>query len=376
MSNEKSQLSNSTAQDEATDWYFTLSSKAVTARERHAFRKWLQENPAHEAAFRDNEAFWRTRDDLKTRIAPEDSDLAARLDMLIADAHDPLPHRGSVMSFSHRPESARPTHRLLSKWTVGGAGIAIAASAMAFVFFGGWFSTPVPINVFETETGQRLSVALTDKSVIQLNSQSKVEILYSAGERRIKLEQGEAVFSVAKNPARPFIVETAAGHVTALGTVFGVRVQDKGTKVIVLEGIVRVDNKNEDNDNRAASTLPGDASRTAPPENKLVRAYQTTEIGKDITPVTTLTKDIAGRTVSWREGRLEYLGEPLAYVVEDLNRYRKDKLIIADASIKDTPVGGSFHTDNTNFLLFVLQNEYGVKVVHVTPYLTLLFKAT
>lgn len=370
MSNEKSQLSNSTAQDEAADWYFTVSSGEITPHEHRAFMKWIQANPAHEEAFRDHEAFWGARDDLRTRIAPEDSDLAARLDMLVADAHDSLPHRGSVMSFSRQKEPARPLHGFLSRRTVGGAGIAIAASILTFAFFGGWFSTPVPVNVFETETGQRLSVALTDKSVIQLNSQSKVEILYSAGERRIKLDRGEAVFSVAKNPARPFIVETAAGHVTALGTVFGVRVQDKGAKVIVLEGVVRVDNKN-----RVASALPTGTLQTAPQKYGLVHAYQTAEIGKNISPVTTLTKDIVGRTISWREGRLEYLGEPLAYVVKDINRYRKDKLIIADASIKNTPIGGSFHTDNTNFLLFVLQNEYGIKIVHVTPYLTLLFKA-
>lgn len=367
MTMEKSDVSDPALNEEATIWYLTASSDDVTDQERRAFQEWLEKSAEHERAFRSVEAFWSTKDKLKSRIEREGDDLALRINHLVERSYMHLPHIRPTAGFSYFRKLADLMPIFRQKWVIG-SGVAIAASLLIMIMLGNWPAPAPATNVFETAKGQRLAVALTDKSVIHLNTQSRVAILYSAGERRIRLERGEAVFSVAKNPARPFVVETAAGRVTALGTVFGVRLQKEGTKVIVLEGVVRVDGKDE----AAGTGLP----QTDASKSELVHVNQTAAIYKTVQPVTTLTSDAVGRAVSWREGRLEYLEEPLLHVVEDLNRYRKDRVVIADKSIENTAIGGLFHTNDTDFLLFVLQSEYGVKVVHVTPYLTLLFKTT
>lgn len=364
MTMEKSDISDPAINEAAAVWYLTVSSRDVTNRERRAFKKWLKKSTEHELAFRNIEAFWSAKDKLKSRLEREGDDLAVRVNHLVERSYQRLPRSRSTAGF-HYFRKLMPIFR--QKWVVGGGGVAIAASLAVAAMFGDWSPSPPASNVFETATGQHLAVTLADKSIVHLNTQSRVAILYSGKERHIRLERGEAVFSVAKNPARPFVVETTAGRVTALGTVFGVRIQKEKAKVIVLEGVVRVDGAGE-----AAGT---DAHRAAKWKSELVHVNQTAEINKTVQPVATLTKDAVGRAVSWREGRLEYLEEPLVNVVADLNRYRKDKVVIADKSIGNTAIGGLFHTSDTDFLLLVLQSEYGVKVVHVTPYLTLLFKA-
>lgn len=369
MTTGKLHLSDPIVNEEAANWRLTISSEKVTAQELRAFEAWLARSPENERAFRRVEAFLATSDELKSRIAHEGGELATRLDHLIKKSYASLPHGGlTTNALYSRKSSWAPGWAPGRKWVIGGAGFAIAASIMIVSIFSIWFTPTPATNVFETATGQRVAVALADKSVIQLNTQSRVTVLYSASKRHIRLERGEAVFSVAKNPARPFIVETPAGSVTALGTVFGVRVQKEGTKVIVLEGVVRVNSKDKD--------APSDTDQASGLASKLVHINQTAKIVKTVSPVATLSKDEIGRAVSWREGRLEYLAEPLNHVIEDLNRYRKDKIIIADSAIESMTIGGVFNTNNTDFVLFLLQNSYGVKVVHVTPYLTLLFKTT
>lgn len=362
MTTGKLQLSDPIINEEAASWHLTVSSENVTAQELHDFEKWLADSPENEQAFQRVEMFLAASDTLKSQAGREGGELATRLDHLISKSYASLPHRGST-------NDSRSVMRMFGrKWLVGGAGVAIAASVMVVAMFSVWFTPAPATNVFETATGQRVVVALADKSTIQLNTQSRVTVLYSANKRRIRLERGEAVFSVAKNPARPFVVETPAGRVTALGTIFGVRVQKEGTKVIVLEGVVRVNSK--DKDTQSGADQAGDL------KSRLVHVNQTAEIVKHVSPVATLSKDAVGRAMSWREGRLEYLNEPLGRVIGDLNRYRKDKIIIADSSIENMTIGGIFNTTNTDFVLFLLQNSYGVKVVHVTPYLTFLFKTT
>ena len=77
-------------------------------------------------------------------------------------------------------------------------------------------------NEFQKQGGQEL-VRLDDGSRVSLNTDSRIAILYSDGERRVRLDRGEAMFEVARNPARPFVVIAGNKSVTAIGTSFIVR---------------------------------------------------------------------------------------------------------------------------------------------------------
>ncbi|MEX2185366.1 MAG: VIT domain-containing protein [Pirellulales bacterium] len=97
----------------------------------------------------------------------------------------------------------------------------------------------------ETGDRQRKRVRLGDGSVVWLNENGKIQLV---GERRLRLDRGEAFFEVAprggdgaknKQNAR-FVVDTPDREVEALGTKFVVRVAPQSTDVVVAQGKVAV----------------------------------------------------------------------------------------------------------------------------------------
>lgn len=153
----------------------------------------------------------------------------------------------------YRPEAARHPDRDLLRASVPrrrlipfpplAATAALAASlALAAVW---WFSVaerqsePVAQTHATTVDGYE-RVSLADGSIVELNSASEVSVSFSPAERRVRLVRGEAHFTVAKNPARPFLVEAGTLAVRAVGTAFNVRLGGKDVEVLVTEGRVAV----------------------------------------------------------------------------------------------------------------------------------------
>jgi transmembrane sensor len=94
--------------------------------------------------------------------------------------------------------------------------------------------------VAATGVGEFQKLALPDGSVVDLNTDSKVDVTFTPSERRVQLAHGEAHFSVAKDPARLFVVEAHGVAVVAVGTAFAVRLRSESVEVLVCEGRVRV----------------------------------------------------------------------------------------------------------------------------------------
>ena len=93
-------------------------------------------------------------------------------------------------------------------------------------------------GIYETRIGEQNSITLVDGSVIQLNTDSHIQVNYEKNQRSIVLMAGEAHFEVAKDPSRPFVVKAGDGMVRAVGTAFTVRINPEALKVIVTEGKV------------------------------------------------------------------------------------------------------------------------------------------
>ena len=93
-------------------------------------------------------------------------------------------------------------------------------------------------GIYETRIGEQNTITLVDGSVIQLNTDSQIQVNYLGNQRNIVLTAGEAHFDVAKDPQRPFVVSAGEGMVRAVGTAFSVRLDQQAVKVIVTEGKV------------------------------------------------------------------------------------------------------------------------------------------
>ena len=243
--------------------------------------------------------------------------------------------------------------------------------------------------VLQTQVGQHLDYTLEDGSTIWLNSNTKVTLAYTEHFRRIKLLQGEAHFEVAKDAARPFEVYSNDRLVRAVGTAFSVHKRKDSLEVLVTEGKVElaiVDNTLviEPNDidpmlimpstnKTGANTAFFDVANTDAVDNPVIIkkwlgslvAGQRANIpisGTVLSDVSELTNSEITRHLSWREGKLYFVGESLEDVVNEIARHTEVKIDFIDPELKSMRIGGQFKTGDTEALFYVLESGFGIKV--------------
>ncbi|OYW82512.1 MAG: hypothetical protein B7Z26_03040 [Asticcacaulis sp. 32-58-5] len=184
---------------------------------------------------------------------------------------------------------------------------------------------------FETRRGEMKVIPLSDGSVISLNTASRVKISFSATQRLIHLIDGEALFDVAKDAARPFIVKAGDATVRAIGTSFTIqKLAATPLVVMVREGVVDISD-------RKSGTLRLTA-------NTLARAD-----AKTLT-TTPLPADKVERALAWREGRIAFEGQSLSEAISTFARYSDIRIVIDDPAIEREEITGLFQsTDPVGF---------------------------
>jgi len=185
---------------------------------------------------------------------------------------------------------------------------------------------------------------LPDGSFIELNTASQVEVDYSAGERNLRLLRGEAVFTVAKDADRPFVVTAGKSRVVALGTVFSVRKSDVDARVVLFEGSVRVDKENGAGGAKSARLAPGDEVTIKPN-----RPFS-------------ITKAQLSPAASWRDGRLVFEQTPLRDVLAEFNRYSVQQHVLGDPGLGDFLVSGTFRIKSSEHFAATLEAGFPVLV--------------
>jgi transmembrane sensor len=145
--------------------------------------------------------------------------------------------RAAALGPDYQPsEFSAPWARLSRRSLVAGVGGALAAGAAAAVAVTAGLTRSAR---YSTRLGEVRTVALQDGSVVTLNTQSTIDVAYSRRDRRIQLISGEALFDVAKDASRPFLVSAGLAEVRAVGTSFTVsRVGAEPVEVMVREGVV------------------------------------------------------------------------------------------------------------------------------------------
>jgi len=211
-----------------------------------------------------------------------------------------------------RPRFGRS--RRLLRWAAGAAAV---LSLLAI----GVHRQDDDAEYYATRKGEILRVPLQDGSAITLDSDSQVRVRYTGTRRNITLLQGEALFDVAKNPGRPFVVRAQETDVTAVGTSFAVSLNERrsgGVEVLVREGVVDV----------------ADTQGAVAPARLLAnyRALANRSHGIRIEPVP--SEDLE-QQLAWREGMLSFNGDTLSVAAAQFLRYSDTRIVI------DDPVVGS-----------------------------------
>lgn len=179
-----------------------------------------------------------------------------------------------------------------------------------------------------TALGEVRRVPLTDGSIATINTDSRLEVAMLPDMRRVRLEVGEALFQVAHDASRPFVVEAGQLRVRAIGTAFSVRRREAGTDVLVTEGVVEAWVVGHEADRRRI----GAGNRSHIPD--ALPEIQVAEASSEI-----------DRALAWRTGELVLNGETLGYAAAELNRYNTQKLLIDDPVLAREPLVGYFRTN-------------------------------
>ena len=190
---------------------------------------------------------------------------------------------------------------------------------------------------FTTGKGETKVVALKDGSVVTLNTASEIQVRYSDSLRAVELVRGEALFDVAKNKARPFVVAAGDTSVRAVGTSFTVRHLDASpVQVLVREGVVEVFKP------AAQSIKPVRISANS-------MAVVATEGAADIAAVPVPAAQVH-RQMAWQDGQIAFEGETLAQAAQEFSRYSDTRIVIDDPGLAKEEIAGLFKaTDPVGF---------------------------
>ena len=242
---------------------------------------------------------------------------------------------------------------------------ALAASVAAAAVVVGWWVLPARGTVLSTDRAERREVVLADGSVVSLEPETKLRVSLSKTERRITLEQGRALFRVAKDATRPFLVASEGTLVRAVGTIFGVEEADQSIIVTVKEGKVAVVRMTPE----AAVTTeslprqPGVAAGAARGEVLLTNNEQVT-ISTSGSPGRVEEVD-ASRALAWSEGMLVFNSTPLDQVAHTFNQYNRVQIRIRDAEFGHRPVSGTFQASDPQTLVDFIR--MGARVTVTRP---------
>lgn len=322
----------------ALDWFIRLREADLSQEERSQFALWLLRSPDHVEEYL---AVARSWGDIGLARG---GNLTA--EQVIREALAAAPPSPNVVAFpshaAHTPVTGRQSRRRGSFLAV--ASLAATVLIGVGIAYDRWLN---PSHI-RTAAGEQRIVTLEDGSIVNLNTRSRIRVSLGSHERRIKLLDGEVRFTVAKDPDRPFIVETDDAIVRAVGTVFNVRAWDNQTAVAVFEGRVAV-LPQPHTDSAGSTSVPVSLSAG---ERAAVSARG------NILPGSGPSIERASR---WIEGRITFVDEPLDSIVTELNRYQRKPIVIADERTAALRVSGTYGTNSLTDFIEYLQNYRGVQ---------------
>lgn len=322
-------LAGMTPDEAAAAWSVRLGEAPAAAGDEEAFRSWLESDPAHVDAWAAAMRAWRSLD------VPE-------------AAHD-----DALAALRYAALDAGPERT--PRW---GRFAAVAASLLA-IGGGAALLLPAPSSNGEGARPDRLAVRgpadftagneqaayyrLPDQSRVSLEPDSAIDVVFTAGQRSVRLLRGEAVFLVSPNAQRPFRVEAADHEIVALGTRFAVELSEGNLRVRLLEGRVSVG-------------VPGSGTQPVvmrEGQELVSRGGSAIVKAMDIPPTATGPAD----------GVIIFENDTLAEAAAELNRSSRRQLIVRDPGVAALRVSGRFLTGDVERFAHILSEIHPVRVV-------------
>jgi len=299
---------------QALKWFFLLQSENCTDKDRQKFNRWLCQSEAHQAAYTYAQRLWLETDGLKE--APDIPGL----------------HAARQRRSKHQPAGI-----------LGWALFFLISSALMSI---GWLEYSAETVMYSTRLGEQRLILLADGSRINMNTATRLQVRISYLQRTITLDTGEAVFDVAHEVWRPFIVHVGTLQIRDIGTRFNVDKRQGDVSVTVLEGAVEIGGTRL-NEGYQRHYFPGS-------DHVILRPVDTEQIA------------------AWQHGRLIFRQTPLATVAAELERYHPVRFIFTDPAVAHETLSGTFGVRDLPLFLSSLEKALPVRVKRLPDGQTLL----
>jgi transmembrane sensor len=252
---------------------------------------------------------------------------------------------------------ARARQASARRWSLPGArtwNVGKWAAAAAILIACGivWQLSPYGYEpwLYKTGLGEQKVVELSDHSHIALDARTRLRVRFSADARIVELLEGQAQFSVAKDPARPFKVQAGSKTIVAVGTVFDVEYVDSQVRVAMVEGRVAVLSQ----DQSGSAVAPEGGSKSSIPSPIELSAGEALQVRAD-GAATVLTKADIEAATAWRQGKVIFRDQTLAEAVHRLNRYSRQQVIVDDTALAQMKVSGVFDSGDAQAFAEAMQ---------------------
>lgn len=369
--------------EEASTWFIEFRAGPMNSQNHAEFVQWLTRSPEHIRAYLEISGTYTQLPQPGFLSHDTVSELLNRARTRLNDTVTALPELEPIMRTEIRPPPAEQPSRSTEfrgpiqwrVWTLA-ATILLAIGCVAV-----W--AHAQRGLYTTDAAEQRTVTLQDGSRIELDARSRLRVHYSKGTRNVELYDGQALFQVAKDPTRPFLVHSGEATVRAVGTQFDVFRKAENTTVTVLEGRVAVyapemresssttSSAQEGNGTRASrrasssSTGSSAASPTGVAANSTLDPFGSAAIFLSAGEQATVTPQAIvwphranlSVTTAWTRGELEFEETPLPQVAEEFNRYSPRRLILDSSGLESVRISGVYSSSDPEALILFLRSQ-------------------
>ncbi len=309
-------------EDAAIDWA-AKTERGLTTGEQVDLDRWLEGDSRHLGAFVRARAVW---------IHAERASALGEM----PQAEDSAAHEDGLTD----QRSARGFNR---RMILSGGG-AVAASAVA----ASYLALP-RYHTLESGVGEIRHIALQGGTTLVLDTDSRVDVVVSSGDRRLDLRRGKLFLDVAETAGSPLIVKIGDLMLeTAMGAFSLQSLVASPVVALVTRGDLTVSQGNGFFGRRRSLTVVQDHELTLATDTRLA-----------VTDVRQVDAARRQQLLAWRDGMLSFGGEALGEAVRAFDRYGVTRIVVEDPELARQRITGLFKADDPRGFATAIAASFG-----------------